>query len=487
MPMPDPLNNIMNRLRGARTVDPRNVAARRARMEIQRGQLGVSPGTTPGELPPDRPPHDQLSATLKQIGAEKADETELVGPQNMIPIIVDQLNETILSLKVQIHREQDQERRRLLEQQAEQLRKQIVDLGGEPIWADESIEEGLLKLRGYGQVGQDRLEQALAQHKMISELYKAGQIQPGTKYKISDLQKMAAASGISTGTTTAPTTAPTTTITKKTTGTTAPKAAPAQGQTWQASLLDFSKNLEAAKAELARIDAKIKEYEAAGDVQAVQRAQRWKNQVQAAMQGAPIADIIRGKYDTGIGQVTQALGIPTEQVAPTVHPAYQAPLHTEHGVNARQFVEGMGAQIGWNPSRRTISVIGPLGEIEVTPNHITPEGVSYADEEALARAVRQVGALDQQVPTPIYSPEYVQQLLEQIGIRAYTDEEIEAHAQAVVQRQLWDMERQINAALARFKENFPNEFEEAKRIINEAAAEQKAEYQEEFACPGALL
>lgn len=144
--MQDPLDNIMGALRGAGSIDPAQASARKARMSVDRNQMGVAP----------QPQANQLPGT-----AEAGVGDVQVGQQSMTPVLVDQLNEAILTIKVQIHREQDRERRRALEVQADQLRQQIQTLGGEPIYADETVEEGLQKLQGQGFIGFDRLMEAI--------------------------------------------------------------------------------------------------------------------------------------------------------------------------------------------------------------------------------------------------------------------------------------------------------------------------------------
>ena len=169
--MRDPIENIMDSLRRSGSVDPASAQARQSGMKMHRDLQGagprVHPRTKPDNRVPDRPPRDELSATLDDIGGQREEGREGdvgVAPGDMTPIIVDQLNETILSLKVQIHRTQDPEQRRQFEQQAEQIRQQVVNMGGDPVWADESVEEGLQKLRGHGYIGGDQLNQQLDEH-----------------------------------------------------------------------------------------------------------------------------------------------------------------------------------------------------------------------------------------------------------------------------------------------------------------------------------
>lgn len=146
MPGYDPLESIMGALRGANSIDPASAAQRQAEMKQERRRAGAAPTVRrrpAGASPvPERP------------SPEEGTETAMTAPQTTIPIIIDALNESIIALKVEIHRTTDPERRKSLERQANKLREQIQELGGEPVWADESVEQGLAKLTGQGFIGQ---------------------------------------------------------------------------------------------------------------------------------------------------------------------------------------------------------------------------------------------------------------------------------------------------------------------------------------------
>jgi len=139
----------MTMLRQKGGIDPGTTGQMLPGMQITRGDLGadipvtgVTPATGPG-------------SPLPETGSlEEGTETRMTVPDTAMPIIIDALNETIIGLKVEIHRAVDPEQKRSYERVAEQIRKQIIELGGEPIWADESIEEGTMKLTGHGYVGQ---------------------------------------------------------------------------------------------------------------------------------------------------------------------------------------------------------------------------------------------------------------------------------------------------------------------------------------------
>ena len=155
MPMPDPLDNIMGMLQSKGTVDPNQAAARSAKLKNQRTVAGANPPAT------KQPPHQGVKKNMPPDvmpptpGAPTGVAPEFQGQPNMMSVVVDAMNEAIIGLKTEIHRARDTETKRNLERQAQSIRQQIVDMGGEPIYADESIEEGLRKLRGLGAVGAD--------------------------------------------------------------------------------------------------------------------------------------------------------------------------------------------------------------------------------------------------------------------------------------------------------------------------------------------
>jgi len=162
MPRPDPLNNIMSTLRGSKSIDSNNVMSRKAGLQTERQFLGATPQGTmmPPQMggamggaaaPPDVMP--------QQPGIQEGMSPSFQDQPNMMGVIVDALNEAIIGLKTEIHRATDSERKKLLEQEAQNIRERIIELGGDPVWADESIEEGLAKLRGLGVTGINRMRQ----------------------------------------------------------------------------------------------------------------------------------------------------------------------------------------------------------------------------------------------------------------------------------------------------------------------------------------
>ncbi len=170
MPQADPLDKIMTTLRDSNSIDPNQASARKARMQTDRGQMGANPGMHPMEGARQTTPKGKEGAPARGTPEEGVDGQVQVADKDMTPIIIDQLNETILSIKVQIHRERDKEKRRGLERQAENIRQQVVDMGGDPIWADESVEEGLAKIQGHGYVGAPQLQNEI--DKIMADMQK---------------------------------------------------------------------------------------------------------------------------------------------------------------------------------------------------------------------------------------------------------------------------------------------------------------------------
>ena len=164
MPMqPDPLSNIMNLLRNQGAVDPNQKASREASLQQQGMAHGIRGGVQPPMpgMPPDMGGMPQQGDPGGGLPSqEEGTETgmEEAGMDYRL-LLTDQMNETILSIKQAIHHSQDPEEIRDLEKKAQRIRKDIQDLGGEPIYADESIEEGIQKLKGHGYIGRDRLDQ----------------------------------------------------------------------------------------------------------------------------------------------------------------------------------------------------------------------------------------------------------------------------------------------------------------------------------------
>ena len=153
MPRPDPLNNIMTQLREYGGGDPNQQAARQADLKQQRQQVGATPE---GTMRPPQPaggqgmPQDVMPQTP---GAPEGLSPDFEEQPNMMGVVVDALNEAIIGLKTEIHRSPEPESKRKLEKQAQKIRDAVLEMEGDPVWGDESIDEGLRKLRGLGAVG----------------------------------------------------------------------------------------------------------------------------------------------------------------------------------------------------------------------------------------------------------------------------------------------------------------------------------------------
>ena len=149
MPRPDPLDNIMTQLRAHGGTDPNTQAARKADLEQQRRQVGATPQATRQPPQPAGMPRDVMPQTP---GAPEGLSPEFQDQPNMMGVIIDALNEAIIGLKTEIHRSPEPETKRKMEKQAQKIRDTVLEMGGDPVWGDESIDEGLGKLRGLGAV-----------------------------------------------------------------------------------------------------------------------------------------------------------------------------------------------------------------------------------------------------------------------------------------------------------------------------------------------
>ena len=347
MPTHDPIDNIMSTLRHQGGIDPNTAAHRKASMKQQRQGMGVptSVGATRGKPKGQAGRQQQRPAPGRM---EEGPEGEVqIDERDFTPIIIDQMNETIISLKVQISRENNPERRRQLEQQAGKLREQITSLGGDPIRADESVEDGLQKLKQYGYIGWDSLQMELYGHGTApSQEGHTATFDPG--YHFSDDRPR---------------------FTDR--GDPPPEPAPAPTGT------------------------------------------------------------------TGTGTRTSSYKPPA--------PATAIPDY---------YGEHLGEQTR------------PFDEL-----------TSILDQIGSERAVE--GAPELQV-----NSEYVNNLLEQMGLTPRSEEEIAAHAQAIVERQVWERSQIIERELERFDREFPEEFARAEKQIQEYAANLSAERQEEFTARG---
>lgn len=114
----------------------------------------------------------------------------------MMGVIVDALNEAIIGLKTEIHRARDPEQRQVLEEEAQQIRERIVQLGGEPIWADETIEEGLTKLRGLGVTGVRHMDRRNLMRQAPEQVAVQQQQRPAPKKRVEQQEEIPVAAPV---------------------------------------------------------------------------------------------------------------------------------------------------------------------------------------------------------------------------------------------------------------------------------------------------
>lgn len=393
MPQADPLNNIMGMLRRSNSIDPGTAQARQARMSTDRRQMG--PGASPTAQYNERPAQARGAPSMQGGTQEVAGAGQgLAQGQDMTAIMIDQMNETILSGKIQIHREQDSERKRMLESNLELLRQQILQLGGEPIWADETIEEGLQKLQGMGAVGAPQINEQL-----YGGMFPAGW-EPGI-----------------------------------------PMSQPIAGQ-------------------------------------------------MAPQQGVPVV-----QQPNALGQTLQNIGVSN---------AMQDNIpRRDSGVGIRSYVEQAGGQVHWNQDDPLAAIIqGPMGQQRVgfSENY---QGTGYAPEQAIREAMQAAGLI--QPPTPGAPIRIGGQVFEMPTTPTLGDynsamgvleaaglsrdmlpslEDWEAFKVGSAQKVAMGQRQIVERELARFENNWPNEFERAKKEVSEWAGEQKATGQEDMAARG---
>lgn len=157
--MADPLDNIMSTLRKSGSIDGASAAVRKSRMKQGRTRAGASPDQL-NQLtrkPPMQPARKPMSPNFPAPQEFGGPGVEMSQDPNMVATLIDQLNEAILSIKVQVNKTKDDAEKRKLENSAAILRNQIMELGGTPIEAEESVMEGLDQLEGKGFLGLDRL------------------------------------------------------------------------------------------------------------------------------------------------------------------------------------------------------------------------------------------------------------------------------------------------------------------------------------------
>lgn len=350
----DPLERIMASLRDNHAVDPNRAAARKAQLKAEAPPVG-------GSVPQMARPHPVTGAAvqLPQRGTptrEEGVESGMTVPQTTVPIIIDALNESIIALKVELHRRgRDPETRKRLERMAEQLRNQILELGGEPIWADESVEDGIKKLRGVGYAAKP--DYILANQ-------------------------------------------------------------PQQQKSPQVSL-------------------------------------------------TPTVDYLLRQINS---QQPPSSVMPT-QTQPVATPKTTTPATTTSTPK----------------STATTTAVATTQSAAATPGLYAGQ-VQAAPPDYLSQILSEIGVSSYSVSPPPTSNlvGQLEQLIEEYGLRPRTQEEIEEHARAIVERATLERTQIIQREIDRFQESWPNEFAKAQENINKQAAQMKGEQQAELAAMGSF-
>ena len=121
----------------------------------------------------------------------------------------------------------------------------------------------------------------------------------------------------------------------------------------------------------------------------------------------------------------------------------------------------------------------------VTPGYYTDALPSERPESDIERMINEF--LGQEVGAPPemqVDADFVNSIIQQFGIEPRTPEDIQEHAQAIVDRQRYSQEQIIQREIERFERDFPNEFRKAEQQIRDAAANVSADRQEEMAARG---
>ena len=525
--MPDPIDNIMNYLRDTGSVDPNRQTQRRSRMKQDKRRAGVQRGPQRHQGRRnldnlDKEPRDEFSEQLQDIGEqrlrrERGKEGEIdVDPGDMTPRIIDQLNEAILSHKIAIHREDDEERTRQLEQAANNLRQQIKQLGGEPIYADESVEEGLQKLRGMGQIGADRIKEEI--QRMQSEArgrateqagqvadQQTGQMQDQIRQQVQQMQD------------------------------------PQQFQDVQ--LHDTQPQVEET-AEPDPVDETFRQVGVTREDQAPIReiAEQMGARVdwdpdtrQVTVEGPEGARTVSpDEIQDGRAFVTgdrldavlrSTMGI-EEPVAPAEVPEEDPFRDILRQVGAdpedvetpvREVAEAAGADVEWDPETEQITISGPEDDVTFRTDVIR-DGRAYAHRDRMERILETAGVIEPPTPAEEFDPEveeisegmdfaepgyltqapmddyvppeptvdenFFNEMAQQYGLEPRSREEIQEHARAIVERQAQDKKQPIKRELDRFKREWPEEFQQAKENIQSVTQEMQADVQEEMSARG---
>lgn len=122
---------------------------------------------------------------------------------------------------------------------------------------------------------------------------------------------------------------------------------------------------------------------------------------------------------------------------------------------------------------------------EVTPGYYTDWLPTEQPTSELEELINQVlGREVADAPQMRVDEDYVNSIIQQFGIQPRSPEEIQEHAQAIVDRQRYSQEQIIQREIDRFEREFPNEFRRSEQQIRDAAANFSADKQEEMAARG---
>ena len=383
MPQPDPLDTVMTNLRKHGGIDPNTQAKRKAQLKDQRTTLGATPPAT--RKPPQQGvggrgmPKDVMPRAPGTVVG--GDREALHQQPNMMGSVIDALNEAIIGLKTEIHRAPDEETKKKLQAEAQSIRDRIVDLGGEPVWADETIEQGLQKLRGLGFVTQ----------------FDSNWQQGSNWWDMSSAPGGWAPSG--------------------------QEAAPGQHTAGPGPMHPHA----------AQPQAPAQQEQASGAGGRPSWTNPFLNQQQTPFPGVQVPSVSAPRV------TAPRVNIPEVPETPDTIPDYFSP----HVQEKDQKITEMQDLI----SRITGRDIGPR-------------------------------------PERVVDHEYVSRMMEQFGVEPRSQEEIEEHARALVERQALGQEQLIQREIERFESDFPDEFAKAEERIREAAAELSADKQEEMAARG---
>jgi len=453
---PDPIDNIMNMLQGKGTVDPNQKAMRQAQMKEQRQQMGAHPGMAhPGQAPPAQDPAQQQQAHPGQAPPAQDPHQRQMGPEETgdgekeiedvddVNLVTDQLNESIISMKRALHHTQDPQETQMWERRIESIRQQILEMGGEPVWADESIEEGLSKLKGRGYVGAERLAEQI-RHDYGLEGDTDYQHAPGQHprdlggrdqrqrpYQQPGTERPGDVSGH--------------------TGTIKP-IPPAEGDP--------------------EVEP-IPPAEGDPEVEPIPPAEGRPEFMphQEAEPTIPAEDEPTERHPADPDRRTELAdpGEPTPDPTPIPE---EAEPPTDYGGAWQEFEE-------WEERTQEVE---PEDEVDEALMEI---GEDLADEDDI------VPPWEQEFEGPDieewqFDDQWVRGIIDEYDMAPMTDEEIQETAHDIVQRQAQDKKRVIQRDIDQFKREWPNEFERAKEEIKSAATEYKAAEREEFAGRGML-